>query len=398
MATYGGDLSLRHFLALEVRAIPFEVAHVLGNVVLALVAGPAMVRMLTRFRERFEWERRAAPTAAAVRPLRGALRSGGVAALLLLALLALGAPARAGRLRVERGADWLESQQRPDGGFAASAEREARRRNNRLGDAGAGGCRTATRSTSPAAANARRLPPQPPRRSQGRGRPRPHDPRPRGRRRRPAQLRRRQSGRAAARQARATTAPIEGWPGTTAFAVIALRGGGRERSGLADARLVAQGPGQRRRLGDVPGSPSTADVTGAVLQALTPGSEGRRRGRRDTCASPARRRRLRARRQRRRQRPVDRLGIRGHAGGRQATRPASAAAARARSTTSATCRPKDGHFLKRRVERTDPGLGNRQRPGRRRRRLPPDSGPTARTANRNRSPSRPARPHPPPAV
>ncbi|HEY6729985.1 MAG TPA: hypothetical protein VI039_03055, partial [Solirubrobacterales bacterium] len=44
MATYGGDLSLRHFLVLEARAIPFEVAHVLGNVVLALVAGPAMVR------------------------------------------------------------------------------------------------------------------------------------------------------------------------------------------------------------------------------------------------------------------------------------------------------------------------------------------------------------------
>ena len=72
MATYGGDLSLERFGVLEARAVPFDVAHVAGNVVFALIAGPAMVRMLVRFRERFEWgaagRGAAAPAAAAAWP------------------------------------------------------------------------------------------------------------------------------------------------------------------------------------------------------------------------------------------------------------------------------------------------------------------------------------------
>ena len=126
MATYGGDLSLRYFLVLEGRAIPFEIAHVVGNVVLALVAGPAMVRMLVRFRERFEWERgerSPAPTQPPGR-LGGALRSGGVAALLVLALVAL-MPARAQASQVSHAADWLESVQNRDGGFGPSASDES---------------------------------------------------------------------------------------------------------------------------------------------------------------------------------------------------------------------------------------------------------------------------------
>ena len=70
MATYGGELSLERFLALEARAIPFDAAHAIGNFTLALIAGPAMVRMLVRFRERFEWKRapRRAHAARAARP------------------------------------------------------------------------------------------------------------------------------------------------------------------------------------------------------------------------------------------------------------------------------------------------------------------------------------------
>ena len=84
MATYGGTLSWRTFWIYEGRAVPFEVAHATGNVVLALAAGPAMIRMLIRFRERFEWHRAeggaiatpgahppvAPPTAARARPCR----------------------------------------------------------------------------------------------------------------------------------------------------------------------------------------------------------------------------------------------------------------------------------------------------------------------------------------
>src|SRR5690349_6076584 len=62
MATYGGDLTLQRFLALEARAIPFDAAHAIGNVAFALLAGPAMVRMLSRFRRRFEWRTPAVTT------------------------------------------------------------------------------------------------------------------------------------------------------------------------------------------------------------------------------------------------------------------------------------------------------------------------------------------------
>ena len=57
IATYGGELSWQRFWIFEGRAVPFEIAHAAGNIAFALVAGPAMVRMLIRFRERFEWSR-----------------------------------------------------------------------------------------------------------------------------------------------------------------------------------------------------------------------------------------------------------------------------------------------------------------------------------------------------
>ena len=47
------------FLALSARGLPFNIAHAAGNAALALVAGPAMIRMLLRYRHRFEfaWKR-----------------------------------------------------------------------------------------------------------------------------------------------------------------------------------------------------------------------------------------------------------------------------------------------------------------------------------------------------
>jgi energy-coupling factor transport system substrate-specific component len=105
MATYGGDLSLQRFLVLESRAVPFDAAHAIGNATLALIAGPAMVRMLSRFRERFEW------------------RTPAVASLLLLALaLASVLPARAQASDAGRAAAWLVAAQNSDGGWGTSAE------------------------------------------------------------------------------------------------------------------------------------------------------------------------------------------------------------------------------------------------------------------------------------
>ena len=138
MATYGGELSWQRFWIFEGRAVPFEIAHAAGNVAFALVAGPAMIRMLVRFRERFEWRRGEVGTIASPardrrpgrdRPRappgrRTVLPTGGIAAL-LVAVLLLGAFASA-RAEAASGsgpraaAAWLESVQNEDGGWGES--------------------------------------------------------------------------------------------------------------------------------------------------------------------------------------------------------------------------------------------------------------------------------------
>jgi len=135
MATYGGELSLERFGVLSARAIPFDVAHTVSNIVLALIAGPAIVRMLTRFRRRFEWGRgggvAAEPDPPPEQPgpgggLRPALRGGAIVALLAISL-ALGAiaPARAEASDASRAASWLRSQQNSDGGWGASPGKDS---------------------------------------------------------------------------------------------------------------------------------------------------------------------------------------------------------------------------------------------------------------------------------
>jgi energy-coupling factor transport system substrate-specific component len=284
MATYGGDLSLRHFLVLEARAIPFDAAHVLGNVVLALVAGPAMVRMLTRFRERFEWERRRTPSAPEGGGLRGALGSGGVpAALILVACLAFApAPARAASeaetqvLSVGRALTWLQAQQRPSGGFAADNGRDA------------GAEMTSWSMLALAAAGKNPL-------DVTNGGKSPVD-----------FLRAHRSeikdaGDVArtilALQAagvdprnfvgedlvshllaeRRDNGSYQGWPGTSAYAVLALRAAGANSAAKATVEWLRKVQAKDGGWGNDPQSPSTADITGAVLQVLTPGSQASER-------------------------------------------------------------------------------------------------------------------------
>ncbi len=115
MVTYGGEVSLDRFAVLSARAIPFDLAHAIGNVVLALVAGPAMVRMLVRYRERFEvtWT-----------PARGV--AAGLALLVLVAASVPDGGAGAAAPAAEtaaRGATsaaaWLARAQNRDGGYGA---------------------------------------------------------------------------------------------------------------------------------------------------------------------------------------------------------------------------------------------------------------------------------------
>jgi energy-coupling factor transport system substrate-specific component len=281
MATYGGDLSWQRFGVLEARAIPFEIAHVVGNIVLALVAGPAMVRMLIRFRERFEWGRGEGGRPAPRSPggLSPALRGGGIAALVVAIALGLGAlaPARADASEVSRAANWLESVQNRDGGFGGAPGDES------------GAEMTCWAMLGLAAAG--RNPLDVTRHG--------HDPVDFlrghvGELKSPGDLARTilglESAGADPRKfagqnlvsrllgKRRGDGSYEGWPNSTAFALIALRAagitGGLDKT-LSWLRKVQNDDGG---WGDVPGSPSTADGTGAVLQALSKDSKAAHRG------------------------------------------------------------------------------------------------------------------------
>jgi prenyltransferase beta subunit len=253
MATYGGELSLQRFLALEARAIPFDAAHAIGNVAFALLAGPAMVRMLVRFRERFEWRTPAVVTTILI-------------ALLLPAIL----PSSARADDVSRAATWLEAQQNSDGGFGASPGDpsaaaltgwamlglEAAGRNpydvSRNGKTPLDFLRESLDEVSSpgdlartivalegAAANPRSF-----------------------------------AGQDLVDKLvkrRAANGSFAGWPGTTSFSVIALRTAGAGLDGTLSWLAGVQN--EDGGWGDVPGQPSNADVTGAAMQAM-PGAKG----------------------------------------------------------------------------------------------------------------------------
>lgn len=113
MVGYGGEQSLDRYLAISARGVPFNIAHAAGNVALALAAGPALVRMISRYRCRFEFDWRS----------RGRRRPVVTTAslLALLAIVVALAPAGAAQGRDAGSAlRWLERVQNSDGGFPAS--------------------------------------------------------------------------------------------------------------------------------------------------------------------------------------------------------------------------------------------------------------------------------------
>ena len=102
--TYSGDHSLAKLGAYFATSLPFDIAHIVGNVAFCLVFGPALVRALTRYRERFEITWRPAP----------ALAASVLAAVVLL--VAAPRPAEAATPL-----QWLQSAQNRDGGFGGDA-------------------------------------------------------------------------------------------------------------------------------------------------------------------------------------------------------------------------------------------------------------------------------------
>jgi Prenyltransferase and squalene oxidase repeat len=260
MATYGGDLSLERFLALEARAVPFDAAHAIGNVAFALFAGPAMVRMLVRFRERFEWRAPALATAMLV-------------ALLVPALV----PSPAQAADTERAVNWLQGQQNLDGGFGASPGDpssaaitgwamlglEAAGRHpldvSRAGRTPVDSLRANLEEVSSPGDLARTIVAL-----EGAG----LDPRSFGGRNLVSEL----LGR------RAANGSYVGWPGTTSFAAIALRAAGAGGAGLSGTlSWLGNVQSNDGGWGDEPGLPSNADVTGAAMQAM-PGTKAAERG------------------------------------------------------------------------------------------------------------------------
>jgi energy-coupling factor transport system substrate-specific component len=281
LATYGGSLSWERFWILEGRAVPFEVAHAAGNVVLALAAGPAMIRMLIRFRERFEWQRREVGTVApgGTSP-RGTIATTGRVAAILLAVLMLGAFAStraeaAAKSGPEAAAAWLEGAQNQDGGWGEKAGADSGQEMTgwaMLGLEAAGvnpqdvtaggsspvdflqGAVAEVQSPGDLARTILAL--------EGAG----VEPREFGGRNLVAALlaRRRKDG------------SYEDWPNSTAYAVLALRSAGI--ANVADSLdWLREVQNEDGGWGDVAGAPSNADGTGAVLQVLNPSSQAAKR-------------------------------------------------------------------------------------------------------------------------
>jgi energy-coupling factor transport system substrate-specific component len=109
MNTYLWTLAADHdaatFVAISGTSLPFDLAHVAGNVAFCLALGPAFVRALERFRLRFEvrWPE---PRAAALPVLLGAVLAGG---------LLSPEPSRASA--TSRAVSYLVGAQNSDGGF-----------------------------------------------------------------------------------------------------------------------------------------------------------------------------------------------------------------------------------------------------------------------------------------
>jgi energy-coupling factor transport system substrate-specific component len=125
LVTYGGEQSLDRYLAISARGVPFNIAHAAGNAALALVAGPAMVRMLLRYRRRFEfaWKRRGLVMGKSVSGAAGAT-------CVLVALLAASAllpqsGADAARGGPGAGITWIRDAQNEDGGFGFAPGEES---------------------------------------------------------------------------------------------------------------------------------------------------------------------------------------------------------------------------------------------------------------------------------
>ena len=113
MIEFGGEQSLDRYLALSARGLPFNIAHAAGNFVLMLAAGPALVRMLDRYRDRFTYRWSDSPLG----------RSTATFALVAFLLVPLLSPHRGDAAEGRSSARaWLVKAQNGDGGFGTGPD------------------------------------------------------------------------------------------------------------------------------------------------------------------------------------------------------------------------------------------------------------------------------------
>jgi energy-coupling factor transport system substrate-specific component len=114
LMTFAAERSLDGYLVLAAAGLPFNIAHAVGNALLCFALGPGFLRLLLRFRRRFEveWEplRATAP--------RRAATQGALLTLVLAAGLAYGGAAASASVR--EGARYVERAQNADGGFGGA--------------------------------------------------------------------------------------------------------------------------------------------------------------------------------------------------------------------------------------------------------------------------------------
>jgi energy-coupling factor transport system substrate-specific component len=100
--TQGGAHDLAAYLTWSATSLPYNLAHIMGNIAFCLLLGPTFVHSLARFRRRFDM--RWAPAAAA----------------LLVAITLVAAPAAQAASPTARAAAYLRGAQNSDGGFGGS--------------------------------------------------------------------------------------------------------------------------------------------------------------------------------------------------------------------------------------------------------------------------------------
>jgi energy-coupling factor transport system substrate-specific component len=118
LLNFAAERTLDSYLALSAAGLPFNIAHALGNAVLCLVLGPAFIRMLLRFRRRFEVDWRPVVRSTAAVPGAGAI----VVALAAASVLAAGitAPRAGADGGVQAALRYVAHAQNRDGGFGVA--------------------------------------------------------------------------------------------------------------------------------------------------------------------------------------------------------------------------------------------------------------------------------------